>query len=366
MGNTLKELGRLDDAEASYREAIALKPDYAEAHRSLTILKKFSSEDEQFLKMQALYRDPAIAEESRGQICFALAKASEDLEDTAKAFKFYVEGNAVRKKQLGYDKAQDKELFERLKANYQQIRDAVASEIAASDTTPIFIVGMPRSGTTLAEQIISSHPLVTGAGELGFVSQFGSSIAFGQAPVNAETLTAFREQYLSALKQRSEGKTIVTDKMPQNFCFLGLVATALPEAHIIHVKRSPAAVCWANYTQYFANDSLEYCYSLDDILHYHELYEDLMQYWHQAMPNRIYDLDYEALTERQEEKTRKLIDHLGFEWDYACLSPQDNTRGVATASAAQVRQRVYQGSSEKWKRYLPFLNGALDHLSVGD
>ena len=154
--------------------------------------------------------------------------------------------------------------------------------------------------------------------------------------------------------------------MPHNFCFLGLVATALPEAHIIHVKRSPAAVCWANYTQYFANDSLEYCYSLDDILHYHELYEDLMQYWHQALPNRIYDLDYEALTERQEEETRNLINHLGLVWDYACLSPQDNTRGVATASNVQVRQKVYQGSSEKWKRYLPFLNGALDSLGVGN
>ena len=366
LGNTLKHLGRLDEAEASYRQAIALKPDYVEAHCSLTTLKKFSSEDEQFLKMQALYRDPAIFEESRGHICFALAKASEDLEDTAKAFQFYVEGNALRKKQLGYDKAQDKELFERLKANYQQTRDAVALEIAASETTPIFIVGMPRSGATLIEQIISSHPLVTGAGELPFVSQFGSSIAVGQAPVNAEALTAFREQYLSALKQRSEGKTIVIDKMPQNFCFLGLVATALPEANIIHVKRSPAAVCWANYTQYFANDSLEYCYCLDDILHYHELYEDLMQYWHQALPNRIYDLDYEALTERQEEETRNLINHLGLVWDYACLSPQDNTRGVATASNVQVRQKVYQGSSEKWKRYLPFLNGALDHLSVGN
>ena len=265
---------------------------------------------------------------------------------------------------MGYDKTQDKQLFERPKENYQLISDAVEPEIVATEHTPIFIVGMSRSGTTLVEQIISSHPSVTDAGELTFVSQFGSSLAVGQAPVNAEALTTFREEYLNALKQRSEGNAIVTDKMPKNFRFLGLIAAALPEAKIIHVKRDPAAVCWANYTQYFVNDYLGYCYSLDDILHYHELYQDLMKYWRLIFPNRIYDLHYEVSTEHQEEETRKLIGHLGLEWDDACLSPQDNTRGVATASAVQVRQKVYQGSSEKWRRYLPFLHGALDHLSV--
>ena len=314
--------------------------------------------------MQELYKDPAISEKSRCHICFALAKASEDLEDISKAFQFYAEGNALRKKQLGYDKAHDKTLFERLKANYQQIRDAVAPEIVDSETTPVFIVGMPRSGTTLVEQIISSHPLVTGAGELTFVHQFGASLAADQTRVDGETLTTFRQQYLNALKKRSEGNAIVTDKAPLNFRFLGLIARALPEAKIIHVKRDPAAVCWANYTQYFVKDSLGYCYSLDDILHYHELYQDLMEFWHQALPDRIYDLDYEALTENQEEETRKLISQLGLEWDDACLSPQDNRRAVATASNVQVRQKVYQGSSERWKRYEPYLNGALDCLGV--
>ena len=152
--------------------------------------------------------------------------------------------------------------------------------------------------------------------------------------------------------------------MPRNFRFLGLIAKTLPEAKILHVKRDPAAVCWANYTRYFSSDALGYCYSLKDILHYYELYQDLIAYWHQVLPDRIYDLDYEMLTEHQEKETRKLIGHLGLEWDDACLSPQDNTRGVATASNVQVRRKVYQGSSEKWKRYKPYLNGALDHFSA--
>ena len=366
LGNTLQEQGRLDEADASLRQAIALKPDYAEAHRNLATTKKFSSEDEQFCQMHAFYRDPASSEKNRCHICFALAKASEDLEDYANAFQFYAEGNALRKKQLGYKKAQDKKLFERLKASYPRMAGhTFEPTIVATEPAPVFIVGMPRSGTTLVEQIISSHPLVTGAGELPFVSQFGSSLLVDQTPIDEEALTTFRGQYLNALKKRTEGKAIVTDKMPHNFRFLGLIARALPEAKIIHVKRDPAAVCWANYTQYFVSDSYGYCYDLDDVLHYHTLYQDLMDYWGEVLPGGIYILNYEALTEHQEEETRKLITQLGLAWDDACLSPQDNTRGVATTSAAQVRQTVYQGSSEKWKRYQPFLNGALDHLCVG-
>jgi hypothetical protein len=153
--------------------------------------------------------------------------------------------------------------------------------------------------------------------------------------------------------------------MPQNFRLLGLIAATLPEAKIIHVKRGPAAACWGNYMQYFANNALDYCCSLDDIVHYHGLYESSMQFWHQALPGRIYDLDYERLTTHQEEETRKLIDHLGLHWDEACLFPQDNKRGVATTANIQVRQKIYQRSSDRWKRYRPFLNGALDQFGSG-
>jgi tetratricopeptide (TPR) repeat protein len=365
LGVTLQSQGRLDEAEASYRQATTWKPDYTEAHRNLAATKKFSFKDEQFVQMQALYRDPATLKKNRCHICFALAKASEDLEDYATAFQFYVEGNALRKKQLGYDKAQDKQLFQKLKASYPLIAaHSLEPDIFAPKHAPIFIVGMPRSGTTLVEQIISSHPMVTGAGELGLVSQFGSSLAFGQSSADVKALKTFRQQYLDALKQRSKGKAIVTDKMPQNFYFLGLIAAAFPEARIVHVKRDPAAVCWANYSKYFVLDGLDYCYDLDDILHYQELYKDLMKYWHQALPDRIYDLNYEVLTEDQEDQTRKLISHAGLDWDDGCLLPQRNDRPVATASNVQVREKVYQGSSDRWKRYKPYLNDALDRLSV--
>ena len=145
----------------------------------------------------------------------------------------------------------------------------------------------------------------------------------------------FRRKYLGKLEDVSNGKLIVTDKMPQNFCYIGLLAAAFPEAKIIHVKRNPAAVCWANFKQYFGSKSLGYCYAIDDIFSYHGLYENLMEFWANRLSERIYNLDYELLTVNQESETRHLIDYLGLDWDEKCLSPQNNKRSVATASNVQ-------------------------------
>ena len=361
LGITLKELGRPDEALASYTQAIALKPDFAEAHRMLTSMKKFDAQDEQYSEMLGLYLNEDISEEQRCHINFGLAKTYEDLGNFKQAYTHYVEGNVLRKKHLNYDINQDVELFKQLQSSYPNIeKNSLESKKFPKNLIPIFIVGMPRSGTTLVEQIVSSHSKVTGAGELNFVKQFGATIATGITEVNNESLLNFRGKYLDKLKYVSNGNLIVIDKMPQNFRYIGLLTAAFPEAKIIHVKRNPAAVCWANYKQYFGSKSIDYCYAIDDIINYHKLYENLMDFWTNTLSNRIYKLDYEQLTVNQESETRQLIDYLDLDWDENCLSPQNNTRRVATASSLQVRQKVYQGSSEQWKKYQPFLNGALD------
>jgi tetratricopeptide (TPR) repeat protein len=363
FGITLQELGRLDEAEASYTQAIALKSDYAEAHRMLTSMKKFDVQDEQYSKMLELYLNEEISEEQRCHINFGLAKACEDLGNFEQAYTHYGEGNVLRKKLLNYDINRDVELFKQLKSSYLKIeKNSLEPSSLANKITPIFIVGMPRSGTTLVEQIISSHSQVAGAGELSFVAQFGASIAQGLSDSNTDSLLNFRERYLIKLKNVSKGNLIVTDKMPQNFCYIGLLAAAFPEAKIVHVKRNPAAVCWANYKQYFKSKNIGYCYAIDDVISYHKLYENLMEFWTNTLSNRVYKLDYEQLTVNQESESRQLIEYLGLDWDENCLSPQNNTRSVATASNLQVRQKVYQGSSEQWKKYEPFLNGAFDYL----
>ncbi len=363
MGITLQELGRLEEAEASYGQTIALKPNYAEAHRNLASMKTFDKRDEQFLQMQELYLDESCSEEQRCHLGFGLAKAFEDLGNFEQAFKYYRKGNALRKKLLNYDISQDIELFKELKTSYPRIaKSSFELKSFSNKPTPVFIVGMPRSGTTLIEQIISSHSLVTGAGELNFAANFGDSIARGLSEVDKNALLDFRENYLTKLKFISNDSPIVTDKMPHNFCYMGLLTAALPEAKIVHVKRNPAAVCWSNYKQYFKSESLGYCYALNDVVKYYLLYENLMEFWAKSLTNKIYNIDYDLLTINQQDETRKLIDYLGLDWEKKCLSPQDNRRSVATASNVQVRQKVYQVSSQQWVKYKPFLNGALDYF----
>ena len=363
LGVTLQELGRLDEAKARYNQVIKLKPDYAEAYRMLALMKKFDAQDEQYSKMRELYLDKNISDEQRCHINFGLAKAYDDLGDFEKAFTHYEEGNALRKKLLNYNINQDVELFRQIKSAYQQIElYSLESEKFPKDLTPIFIIGMPRSGTTIVEQIISSHSQVTGAGELPYAAQFGSAIAKGLSKVDREVLLNFRNKYLEKLKKHSSSKFLITDKMPQNFRYIGLLAAVFPEAKFIHVKRNPAAVCWANYKQYFVSKNLGYCYALDDVVSYHKLYVNLMKFWTDTLKNRIYDLDYESLTINQEDETRQLINHLNLDWDGNCLSPQNNKRRVATASNLQVREKLYQGSSQQWQNYQPFLNGSFDAL----
>jgi len=364
LGTILKELGRLEQAEASYRQAIVLKDDYAKAHLALTSMKKFNAQDTQYFKMLEQYSDENISDECRCQINFGLAKACEDLEDFEQAFLHYTEGNALRKKLLNYNIDRDVELFTRLKCSYLKIeKNSLEPDKLSKNLMPIFIVGMPRSGTTLVEQIISSHSQVTAAGELPFAAQFGAAIAHGFSEATDESLLNFRTKYLKKLESFSNGNSIITDKMPQNFHYLGLLASAFPEAKIVHVKRNPAAVCWANYKQYFESKNIGYCYAIDDIVSYYKLYENLMDFWISKLSKRIYNLDYELLTINQESETRQLIEYLGLDWDENCLSPQNNTRSVGTASNLQVRQKVYKGSSEQWKKYKPFLNGVFDQFS---
>lgn len=363
LGITLAGLGRLKEAEASYMQAISLKPTYAEAHFALSGMKTFNEQDAQFLQMQALSLDVNCSDEQQCHLSFALAKAHEDLGDFKQAFKYYSKGNLLRKKYLKYDIGQDIELFNKLKANYSKIKESsLESGKFSNKIKPIFIVGMPRSGTTLVEQIISSHSQVTGGGELSFVSQFGAPIALDPIKVGTNTLLSFRKSYLKKLQIISKDSPVITDKMPQNFLYIGLLAAAFPEAKIVHTKRNPEATCWANYKQFFTSRTLHYCYGLNDIVQYYGLYQNLMEFWDAHLSNRIYNLDYELLTINQESETKKLIQHLDLSWEEKCLSPQDNRRSVSTASKTQVRKKVYQGSSQQWEKFKPFLNKAFNTL----
>lgn len=363
LGVALDGLGRFEEAAAVYRRVLEVAPGEAEAYRRLGALVKFAPGAPEIAAMERIHDGAPEQSEARGHICFALAKAQENLGDLAQCFAYLSEGNAVRKAQLGYDGARDRAIFAAIRASADRI-DGAKVDFAAdpAPVVPVFVLGMPRSGTTLVEQVISSHSGVHGAGELPYATRYGEGLATGRTAITAGGIARFRAQYLDQLARRSGGAGFVTDKMPDNFRFIGLIAKALPEARIVHVARDARAVCWSNFRQYFAGAGLGFSYDLGDAVAYYRLYEGLMAFWEARLGDRVYRLNYEALTENQETETRRLIAHLGLDWQEACLHPQKNARGVATASRRQIREKLYRGSSAEWRRFEPFLGGAFAAL----
>ena len=365
MGNAFKDQGNLEEAIVAYEKAISIKPDCADVHRHLSTVKRYKIDDPHFLLVKNLYDEAGFNRDTKCNLNFALAKMYEDNSEFDKAFEHLSEGNALRKKILNYSINKDEVLF--LKLEEMQpflLEKSLKIKRAAYKIKPIFILGMPRSGTTLVEHIVSSHSKVTGAGELRYIAEYGTTLATGISDLNETAVSEFREKYLSELIYLSNGRPCVTDKMPGNFRFIPLICAAFPEAKIIHVQRDSRATCWSNFRQYFSTNDLGYCYNLDDLVVYYKLYFSLMQFWQSKYGERIYNLDYERLTTDQENETRKLIKYLEIDWENSCLSPQDNKRSVKTVSQHQVRQKVYTGSSQAWKKYQPFIDGVFDTLPV--
>jgi tetratricopeptide (TPR) repeat protein len=364
LGNVLQEKGDFESAVESYNQAVNIKPSNVEAHRILSTIKKYKYRDKQYVQMESLHADPNIADENLCSLCFGLAKATEDLGAIGESFKYLQQGNTLRKKILGYSITHNEKLFGDIKHAHSTITlNSIQVIKKSTEPTPIFILGMPRSGTSLVEQIISSHSKVNGGGELKFASQFGYNIALGETKADKKSLTTFRDRYLSALRKISNDSPFVTDKMPHNFRFVGLIHATFPDAKIIHVKRDAAATCWSSFKHYFTTKGLGYSNNLDDLVKYYGLYESLMSFWNEQLPGRIYNVNYDELTINQEEETRRLIQKLGLDWEDACLSPESNKRTVKTASLLQVRQKVYVDSSQQWRIFEKFLDGKFDNLN---
>ena len=363
MGNALKDLGRVKEAISSYERAINLKPNYSHAHRSLTNLKKYSSFNAHFRQVKKLHNQKDSSDEDKCNLGYALAKIYEDMGKIKLAFEHFAAANSLRKRTLKYSVHKDQQLFKKIKSVQPRLKKySIRGKAMSIEFLPVFIVGMPRSGTTLVEQIISSHSRVTGAGELNYVPKYGHRLATIQEEVTKKNIAEFRDKYLSELVNRAANKRVVTDKMPQNFLYLPLICSAFEEAKIIHVHRNAKATCWSNFKHYFANENLGFSYDLKDLVLYYQMYFDLMQFWQSEYGHRIYSLDYERLTQDQEQETKKLIKYLGLTWENRCLSPQENKRSVMTASQQQVRKRVYKGSSKAWEKYKSYLIGAFDNL----
>ena len=365
MGNALQDQGKLEEAIASYKKVLSLKPDYAEAHRHLSSFIRYKSDDPQVALISEMIQQSNLKDYDRCHLNYTFAKMKEDLGDLDTAYDNYVAGGKLRQKLMSYEFKQDELKFDQIKNTAPELKEFTFDKpIQAATNTPIFILGMPRSGTTLVEQIISSHSQVHGAGELPFLARFGDPLILGTQKIDSDNLLQIRKAYLDELKKISNGCQFVTDKMPSNFQSIALIFKALSEAKVIHVKRDPSATCWSNFKHYFSEKGLGYSYDLKDTVNYFKLYQELMDFWDRQYKDQIYHLDYDKLTLEQELETKKLIKYLELDWEDTCLLPEENSRIVRTASQQQVRKKVYTGSSQEWRKFEPYLNGMFDELSV--
>lgn len=364
LGTVYKEKGLFKAAKDAFQKAINLDPDFAFAHRNLSTLVQYQADNPQIICVSKLLESPSLDEEERCNLLYTNAKINEDLGEFKSALKSYIEAGKLRKKNLQYRRSDDLALFQRIKLLAQEIKDLSHEKSTLEiGKIPIFIVGMPRSGTTLVEQVLSCHSNVYGAGELPLLGQFGYPVHKDGITLSTQKLENFRTKYLQDITGLSGNCRYLTDKMPENFLFLAIVFNWLPEAKIIHVRRDPFATCWSNFKTYFAGRGLGYSYDLGDTVAFYQMYVDLMEFWETNNPNRIYHFDYESFTLCQEKETRRLIEFIGLEWQEECLFPQKNKRVVRTASQQQVKRAVYTGSSNAWRNYLPYLDGAFDPLN---
>jgi len=365
-GHVLCDMGRIEEGVAAYRQSIRLRPDYAQTYYLLASARRQKSWDGDLKAMERMYRDPVTTDDQRLFLAFGLGKACEDLGRHDEAFAYFAEGNRLRRAISPYSIADDEAFIGRLKSAFDAGFFARHQGLGSPDRRPIFVLGMPRSGTTLVEQILASHPQVHGGGELADMDAVTRPVLDGLpgslrrlARADWERLAA---RYLARLAAREATRPRMTDKMPQNFLRIGMIATMLPAASIVHCVRDPLDTCISAYKNHFASAGLLWSYDLDDAGRYYQLYADLMAHWRVVLPGRLIEVRYESLVADPEPEIRRLLDACGLPFDAACLDFHRSQRAVLTRSFAQVRRPVYGDSVRGARRYEKHLGPLLAAL----
>jgi len=366
-GHALKTADHVQEAVVAYRRCVELEPSFGEAWWSLANLKlfRFDATDLQAMQHQLLRDD--LSDEDRLHLEFALGKALEDDEDFGASFRHYTRGNAIRRAQLAYDANETTSRVAYIRKHYTREFFAARAGSGCAAPDPIFVVGLPRAGSTLIEQILASHSRVEGTmelpeiatltGELRRQAARGAAMPYHHAlaALDAGALRALGERYLAATRiQRKTAKPFFIDKMPNNFMHVGLIHLMLPNAKIIDARRHPMACGFSIFKQHFARGQ-DFSYSLDDIGRYYRDYVELMAHFDAVLPGRVCRVQYERLVVDTETEVRRILDFCGLEFEAGCLRFFDNRRPVRTASSEQVRQPIYHNAVDHWRRYAVWL-----------
>ena len=367
LGHALKTVGQTPEAIAAYRAAAAARPDFGDAYWSLANLKTYRFEDSEIVRMRAEEASATTAAIDRVHLCFALGKALEDQGETAESWRYYDRGNAVQRSESRYRP-------EIIEVNTrEQIRVCTPGFFAGRegwgivDRDPIFIVGLPRSGSTLIEQILASHSRVEGTQELVNIQRIvlelqGRDIDFDSPRYPAilrdmtrQDLAALGRRYMDETRIYRTGREFFIDKMPNNFRHIGLIHLMLPNARIIDARRDPMSCCFSNLKQLFAHGQ-EFSYSIDDIARYYRTYLDLMQHWDEVLPGQILRVQLDDIVADLEGSVGRILTHCSLSFEPACVNFHENTRSVRTPSSEQVRQPIFRDGLDQWRRYEPWLD----------
>ncbi|HNP63665.1 MAG TPA: sulfotransferase [Woeseiaceae bacterium] len=374
LANMLKSQGKMAEASELYRQIMAQQPDYTQAHFNFSGIHKYRDRSDPHIdQMLGLYQKVNLPTDGKIHLAFGLAKAFEDLGDYAEAFGYLQSGNDLRRSEFHYDIESDRSLIRSIIECFSQQALNRLQVSGESSNRPIFILGMPRSGTSLVEKIIASHSEVYGAGELDTLFALGTRHFLGAAnnfeyqaldTYSPDIFNEIGKTYLQQLAALNTDAKRVTDKMPFNMMMIGIISVALPNAKIIHCVRDARDTCLSIYKQNFTTGNYRFAYDLKTVAQFYNLYSELMTHWHAALPGRIYDVRYEDLTADPDQEIRKLLSACDLAFEEDCLRFEKTEAVVKTASAAQVRQPMYRSSVALWERYEAFLQPMLDELGA--
>ncbi|MCP4024356.1 MAG: tetratricopeptide repeat protein [Desulfobacteraceae bacterium] len=360
LGNAFKKLGQFKNSISSYKRALAINPYFAEAHRHLSLIENHTEYDQNILSMEKLYNRNNISVKQKMFLGFGLGKAFEDIKQYEKAWRYFEQANSLNRESYDYSTIEETSKIAIIKQTFIKSFFSDHQNSGILDKTPIFIIGMPRSGTSLVEQILSSHPFIFGAGELDDLSLIAKKIewmkptkgSYEYKPCKSNTqFKSAGTEYIKRIRRFSKKAQFITDKMPNNFFHVGLIKVILPKAKVIHCVRNPMDTCLSIYKNYFSNQGHKYAYDLEELGSYYNYYLDIMDHWRRMMPGFIHEINYEELISDQEKHTRKLLEYCNLPWDESCLAYYKTDRRVSTASASQVRRPIYKDSVNLWKRY---------------
>ncbi len=361
LGLSLQEQGRFDEARPYLEHTLQICPTNGQAHYALVRTRKTRSEDQKLLsEIEAQTESPDANLLDRSYMHYALGKGYEDLAEYEKAIRHYDLATELAAQFWFKDRPADRDWYSSMiDATIERFTSKSIKELqkqGSKSSQPLLIVGMMRSGTTLVEQIVSSHPEVAAGGELTYWHDHASKVFNPSGKkIDSEALESVASGYLDLLNRIGPDAARVTDKLPHNYAMLGLVLAAFPKAKVIHVRRNPIDNCLSIYTTAF-NRPPEFSLQRDNIVFAYQEYQRLMDHWRETLPSdQFIEVEYEQLIANRDEETRRLIDFAGLAWDEACLHHEENVRAVNTPSVWQVRQPIYNTSVERWRRFEPWL-----------